>query len=80
MNGRSKFGSIGSIIRSVRSIIVQPTSVDRSVYKATKIALVKQKALSSPHAAAAAAAAAAASAASVRVYYASLGPPPCFRL
>ena len=29
VNGRSKFGSIGSIIRSVRSIIVQPTSVDR---------------------------------------------------
>ena len=29
VNGRSKFGSIGSIIRSVRFIIVQPTSVDR---------------------------------------------------
>ena len=29
VNGRSKSGSIGSIIRSVRSIIVQPTSVDR---------------------------------------------------
>ena len=28
--GPSVVGSIGSIIRSVRSIIVQPTSVDRS--------------------------------------------------
>ena len=35
--GRSVVGSIGSIIRSVRSIIVQPTSVDRSAYENSRL-------------------------------------------